>query len=241
VVASRASRGALAGALATLALLAAPSPAAADAPLRPTLRAAWTAQVVIPTLARRSPAGRRLFRLGTEARWGGGPVRLLVLRGARDGRDRLWLRVRLHTRPNDAAAWIPADRTRLRRTRWRVRVSTRARTVTVLRAGRPVRRFGAVVGAPGTPTPHGLFAIAERIRQRGGVLGPWALHLTAHSRVLFDFGGGKGRVAIHGRSGPLLADPLGSAASHGCVRLANGAVAWLAARALEGTPVVVRP
>jgi lipoprotein-anchoring transpeptidase ErfK/SrfK len=58
--------------------------------------------------------------------------------------------------------------------------------------------------------------------------------------VLEDYGGGKGRVAIHGRSGGLLADPLGTAASHGCVRLDNDAVSWLAARAVEGTPVVVR-
>jgi lipoprotein-anchoring transpeptidase ErfK/SrfK len=58
--------------------------------------------------------------------------------------------------------------------------------------------------------------------------------------VLDDFGGGAGRVAIHGRSGSLLADPLGTSRSHGCIRIDNAAVAWLAARAVEGTPVVVR-
>jgi lipoprotein-anchoring transpeptidase ErfK/SrfK len=47
-------------------------------------------------------------------------------------------------------------------------------------------------------------------------------------------------VAIHGRGGALLADPLGSARSHGCIRLDNGAIAWLAARATEGTPVAIR-
>jgi lipoprotein-anchoring transpeptidase ErfK/SrfK len=163
-----------------------------------------------------------------------------VLRSARDRRGRRWLRVRLAERPNDRAGWIRADHTRVRRTGWRVVVSTGARTVEVRRAGRLVRRFAAVVGTEVTPTPHGLFAISERIRQWGGVLGPWALHLTAHSQVLEDYGGGKGRVAIHGRSGGLLADPLGTAASHGCVRLDNAAISWLAARAVEGTPVVVR-
>jgi lipoprotein-anchoring transpeptidase ErfK/SrfK len=148
--------------------------------------------------------------------------------------------VRLPERPNDRAGWIRADHTRMRKTRWRVIVSTGARTVEVRRRGRRVRRFPAVVGAAGTPTPHGLFAIGERIRQSGGVLGPWALHLTAHSRVLEDYGGGKGRVAIHGRSGGLLVDPLGSARSHGCIRIDNGAISWLARRAIEGTPVVVR-
>jgi lipoprotein-anchoring transpeptidase ErfK/SrfK len=167
-------------------------------------------------------------------------VRLLVLRSALDHRGRRWLRVRLPERPNDRAGWIVADRTRLRVSPWRVVVSLGSRTVTVRHAGRVVRRFLAVVGASSTPTPHGLFAIGERIRQPPGVLGPWALHLTAHSRVLDDYGGGKGRVAIHGRSGALLYDPLGSAASHGCIRLDNAAVSWLAARAVEGTPVVVR-
>lgn len=39
----------------------------------------------------------------------------------------------------------------------------------------------------------------------------------------------------HGRP-----DPLGSAASHGCIRLDNAAVAWLAMRAREGTPARIR-
>jgi lipoprotein-anchoring transpeptidase ErfK/SrfK len=206
-----------------------------------THRMAHLAQVVLPTAIRARPGrGARRGRLATEARWGGGPVRLLVLRSALDRRGRRWLRVRLPERPNDRAGWIRADHARVRRTRWRVVVSTGARAAEVRFAGRVVRRFPVVVGAPSTPTPHGLFAISERIRQWGGVLGPWALHLTAHSQVLDDYGGGKGRVAIHGRSGALLANPLGTAASHGCIRLDNGTVDWLARRAVEGTPVVVR-
>jgi lipoprotein-anchoring transpeptidase ErfK/SrfK len=128
----------------------------------------------------------------------------------------------------------------MRTTRWRIVVSTGARTVEVHRGGKVVRRVGAVVGKPATPTPHGLFAISERIRQpRGGVLGPWALHLTAHSQELRNYGGGKGRVAIHGRAGALRADPLRSARSHGCIRINNRPVSWLARRAVEGTPVVI--
>ena len=217
-------------------------PTAARDPFVLTPRMAHLAQVILPTSvrARPGPRARRVGLLGTEARWGGGPVRLLVLRSARGRGGRRWLRVRLQERPNDRAGWVAADRMRMTRTRWRVVVSTGSRTVTVLRAGRLVHRFGAVVGTPGTPTPHGLFAIGERIRQPPGVLGPWALHLTAHSQVLANFGGGPGRVAIHGRSGSLLSDPLGTAASHGCIRLANSAISWLAARAVEGTPVVVR-
>lgn len=229
--------------LGALAVLGSASPATAGAPdpFALTPRAAHLAQVVVPTPVLAGPGrGPIRQRLATEARWGGGPVRLLVLRSSLDDRGRRWLRVRLPDRPNDRAGWIAADRTRMRTTPWRIVVSTATRSMEVRRAGRAVRRFPVVVGAPGTPTPHGTFAISERIRQAYGELGPWALHLTAHSRVLDDFGGGKGRVAIHGRSGALLADPLGSASSHGCIRMDNAAVSWLAERAVEGTPVVVR-
>ena len=227
-----------------LCVAATAAPAGARAPVDPfalTPRTAHLAQVVYPTAVRARPgAGARRGRLATEARWGGGPVRLLVLRSALDRRGRRWLRVRLPDRPNDRAGWVRGDHARTRATPWRIVVTTGSRTVEVRRAGRRFRRFPAVVGASVTPTPHGLFAISERIRQPAGVLGPWALHLTAHSHVLDDYGGGKGRVAIHGRAGALLADPLGSAASHGCIRIDNRAVSWLASRAVEGTPVVVR-
>jgi lipoprotein-anchoring transpeptidase ErfK/SrfK len=120
-------------------------------------------------------------------------------------------------------------------------VDVSLRRVRVLHGGRVVRSFPAVVGAPATPTPHGYFAVAEIVRQRDphGFLGPWALHLTAHSRVLDDYGGGPGTVAIHGRDGASLLDPLGSARSHGCIRIGNRAVRYLA-RVLEpGVPVTV--
>jgi lipoprotein-anchoring transpeptidase ErfK/SrfK len=104
-----------------------------------------------------------------------------------------------------------------------------------------VRRFGAVVRSCSTPTPSGLFAIYAKARQPvGSELGPWALHLTGHSNVLFNYGGGPGRVAIHGRAGDLLADPIGTARSHGCVRVQNGEISWLAAHVPEGTPVRIR-
>lgn len=65
--------------------------------------------------------------------------------------------------------------------------------------------------------------------------------LRANSDVLDNFGGGTGRVALHGRSGASLRDPLGSARSHGCVRMNNDVIRWLAGRVPAGTPVRVRP
>jgi hypothetical protein len=102
--------------------------------------------------------------------------------------------------------------------------------------------FRAVVGAPATPTPRGLAAIYERNRQpdAAGFLGPWALPLTILSNVLENYGGGPGRVGIHGRAGASLLDSLGSARSHGCIRINNRHVSWLASHVPAGTPVLIR-
>jgi hypothetical protein len=210
-------------------------------PDRQTAKRASVAHVVHPTGVRSGPGtGRTTQRLGTATAWGGGPVRLLVLRSALDAQGRRWLQVRLPDRPNGRKGWILRDRTSVSATPWRLVVSRSKRTLAVLRAGRLVRRVSVVVGARATPTPLGSFAVGEAIRQPRGTLGPWAIHLTAHSDVLDDYGGGPGRIALHGRSGALLADPLGSARSHGCVRMDNAFLRWLVPRAGAGTPVDVR-
>jgi lipoprotein-anchoring transpeptidase ErfK/SrfK len=105
-----------------------------------------------------------------------------------------------------------------------------------------VRTLRIVVGASATPTPLGLHAVYDPIRQPDprGFIGPWALHLTGFSTVLDNFGGGPGRIAIHGRSGASLRDPLGTARSHGCIRVDNDVVSWLARTLPRGTPVFVR-
>jgi lipoprotein-anchoring transpeptidase ErfK/SrfK len=230
--------------MAGLAAVAPGTAQAAAAHVRaPTSRVAWTARITVPTHAYARPGSPRvLVRLDTRAPWAGGPERLLVLGTRRDRHDRRWLKVRLDSRPNDAAGWIRADRAVVTSTPWRAVLDLSARRITVLRAGHVVRRFSAVIGAPGTPTPRGLFAVAEKVRQpsAGGFLGPWALHLTAHSDVLDDYGGGPGRVAIHGRGGASLLDPLGSARSHGCIRIDNDDVRFLARVMVPGAPVRVR-
>ena len=76
--------------------------------------------------------------------------------------------------------------------------------------------------------------------EQGDFLGSYILPLTSHSNVLQEFDGGDGRVE-DGRGGASLHDPLGSARSHGCIRMTNGAIDWLVrtvgADALPGIPV----
>ena len=138
-----------------------------------------------------------------------------------------WLRVLLPGRPNGSSRWMKADRVRLVETRWRVEIDLSARRLTLLRDGRVRRRFGAVVGAPGTPTPRGRFAIYETARQPDaqGFLGPYALHLTAHSDVLDDYGAGRGAsrsTAAAARASPIRSAPRARTAASGSTTPRSG-------------------
>jgi hypothetical protein len=169
---------------------------------------------------------------------------LLILARPRVADGRCWVLVRLPWRPNNAAGWLNANDVVIERTRWWIEVSTARRTLTVYRAGARVRTISVVVGKPSTPTPDGLFAVTWAIPWHpNDFLGSWVLELTAHSDVLQQFEGGDGTVGIHGRGGASLLDPLGSAASHGCIRLSNDSIDWLVGTIgedqLPGTPVQV--
>lgn len=164
---------------------------------------------------------------------------VLPVMGAVRGKDgNRWVHVRLPGRPSGHTGWILADQTIRSSTEWRVVVTVSAREVAVYRDGALVRTFPAVVPAPATPTPYGQFFVeeAERIAAPG-VGGPYALAISARSDIFQEFEGGPGQIAIHGTNG--LSNPLGSAASHGCIRLAPTAVTWLAKRIGAGVPVTV--
>lgn len=211
-------------------------------PAAPTTKRSFIAKVVTPVPVTSAPgSGRRLMRLGVHAPFSGGPTQLMIVGTAsRSGVG--YLKVALPKRPNGSSGWVKADDVLVSSTSYRVIVDTRTRRVTLTRAGKPIRSFRAVVGAPGTPTPTGLFAVSEIVAQPNprGFYGPLVMTLTAFSNVLESFAGGPGRVAIHGRGGASLKDPLGSARSHGCVRIDNGQISYLAARISPGTPVLIR-
>jgi hypothetical protein len=210
------------------------------APGPPSAAQAWVAKVVYPTVARSAPSvtATRRLTVSPVSAWGT-PTELLVLGTRVDGAGRRWLRVRLDYRPNGFAAWIEAEDTVLHPDSWRISVSREHREVLIYRADRLVRTFTAVVGKPSTPTPAGLFAVAAELPQPNPheFEGSWVLPLTAHSGVLRHFDGGDGQIALHGRGGASLIDPLGSARSHGCVRLANQTIGWIATHVPVGTPV----
>lgn len=94
------------------------------------------------------------------------------------------------------------------------------------------------MGKASTPTPPGEFFVEESIRLPAGAVGaPFALALSARSTVLQEFAGGPGQIALHGLWN--VGGTLGTAVSHGCVRLNTGAMRWLAARISPGVPVTI--
>jgi lipoprotein-anchoring transpeptidase ErfK/SrfK len=209
---------------------------------RPGPSAAWRAELEARTAVfDRMPAGsgRPSRRLSpSDAPW------LLILGVPRVAHGSCWLHVRLPWRPNAAAGWVAADKVFVQPTPWRIEISRGRRTLTLFRAGKPVRTMSVVVGKPSSPTPGGLFAVVWAIRWHPqDFLGSWVLELTAHSDQLRRFDGGDGTVGIHGRGGTSLRDPLGAALSHGCIRLSNASIDWLVrtvgGRRLPGTPVRV--
>lgn len=149
-----------------------------------------------------------------------------------------WVNVRLPGRPNGHEGWIPASGTRRTSTAWHVAIRLSTRRVTVYRDGRAKRRFAAVVGKPSTPTPRGRFFIEEAVELSSrDVGGPFALAASARSDVLQEFAGGPGQIALHGTDD--LSGALGTAASHGCIRLSTRAITWLARRIGSGVPLTI--
>lgn len=149
-----------------------------------------------------------------------------------------WLRVLLPGRPNSHKGWISTNRTRLTSTGWRILVKLSTRRLTVYYGGRVRRHFRAIVGKPSTPTPRGSFFIEEALALSSDEAGgPFALATSARSNAFQEFDGGPGQIGIHGRNN--LTGALGTATSHGCIRLGTRAITWLARRIGAGIPLTI--
>jgi lipoprotein-anchoring transpeptidase ErfK/SrfK len=231
-------RSAVALAAAATVAVAAPAASARTLPLvSPTqeLAVLLTPHGVRPAPGVPAPQGR------TIPAWApitGAATVLPVVGHARTSSGARWLRVMLPGRPNSSTGWIAQSGTRRASTSWRIAVNTATRRIRVYRRGQLVRSFAAVVGKPSTPTPHGRFFVEESIAMPAGSAGaPYALATSARSNVLQEFEGGPGQIALHGVTN--LGGVPGTAVSHGCMRLADANIRWLAMRVSAGVPVTI--
>lgn len=218
-----------------------PKPVAPPSPVQPpNPTRSWAGRLLVVATARAmpSPGGKPLRLLQPIAPLGAGPVWLQV-RGVKVVAGVRWVKVLLPVRPNGSEAWVRAADMVFRPIDLRVVIDVGDRKLHLYRGMRKLRSFPVAVGEPETPTPLGKFAVAEVIPTGDpkAFLGPIVMPLTAFSNVLNEYAGGNGRVAIHGTSKPEL---IGTAASHGCIRMRNADIQRLTRLVRGGTPVIIR-
>jgi lipoprotein-anchoring transpeptidase ErfK/SrfK len=159
--------------------------------------------------------------------------------GVRAGVDcrRTWYRVQLPVPPNGSSGWVAATAVRVYSVATRVTVRLSTRRLVVYRSNRPLFRARVAVGAAQTPTPTGRYFVNERfvLNDPRGPFGVAALGISAHSDVLKNWIQG-GPIALHGTDEP---NSIGSAATHGCIRLANEDMRRLFGLVPAGTPVLI--
>jgi hypothetical protein len=212
----------------------------ATAPLRAVLSnertsTTWAHPIEEAPIRARPVAGSRVLAHTHLATEDGFPEVYVLLSSVTDTQGRVWIQVRIPGRPNGRVGWV--DRTTLgefRVTHWLVEITRRSRRLKAYYNGK--LRFSAPVGIgkPRTPTPAGHFYIREIFKlPRSNAYWPYAIGTSDYS-TLTDWPGG-GVVGIHGDFGEPKLIP--GAPSHGCVRMRDRDLAWLAPRLTLGTPV----
>ncbi|HEV2874015.1 MAG TPA: L,D-transpeptidase [Thermoleophilaceae bacterium] len=253
-------QAALASAVAELAEAALGEGALGEAPLREAARGAAgdePAGGVLGAFAESRPSSARRYHRIAVVRGGvglserpGGPARLRVGSTTEFGSPRVlgvaarrgeWLGVVATERPNNRLAWVRRESPSLtlRRTGWSLHADLSARTVTLRKDGRRVRRMTVAIGRPGSETPTGRFSVTDKLA--GSDYGPYygccILALSGHQPNTPPGWTGGDRLAIHGTDSPST---IGAAASAGCLRGSDADLRALMAEVRLGTPVFIR-
>ena len=182
-------------------------------------------------ILRAAPGGRALVRVGPRGPLGGPLVFGVVgVRGS-------WVEVTAEALPNGRHGWARFGRdVSVQPVEWTLRASLSRRELSVLRDGQLVRTIPVGIGAPGSPTPTGNFAVAEKVTGPfGPAYGCCILALTARqphlppgwdTRITYY-------VAIHAGSGQ------GAAVSAGCLHATEADVRYLMRTVPLGTAVQI--
>ena len=166
----------------------------------------------------------------------GYPEVYLALRKHVDANGQEWTQIRIPGRPNGRVGWVQREWLgKFRSTKWRILVNRKTQRMTVFWNGKKRKRFPVGVGKRATPTPGGHFWIREkiRVRDKNSPYFPYALG-TANYSTLSEWPGG-GVVGIHGDwNQPQL---IPGRPSHGCIRMLDRQIAWVAKHVPVGTPL----
>jgi len=208
------------------------APEAQKAPPGPNFDIArlWSGRHVV---LRDAPGGGALARVGDETEFG---LPRTFWIAARRGD---WIGAHSPELANERLGWIRDDRENLRvySTPYWLEVSLSAQRIELNYGRRTLRRIPVTVGAAGTETPIGDYAITDSLAGAAipDYYGCCVLALSGHQTSLPAGWIGGDRIAIHGSAGPI-----GGAASHGCLRAGDRDLVALLARVPLGTPVFIR-
>ncbi|MBF4613959.1 L,D-transpeptidase family protein [Curtobacterium sp. VKM Ac-1376] len=200
---------------------------AVDAPTSTTVAAVRGATVPVS----RTPGGAATTTL-ENPQASGAPLVFRVV-DQQDG----WAEVQLAQRPNGSTGWVPTSAVALSEDPYAIVVTRSTNTLDLYKAGKVVDSYPVATGTGGTPSPTGRFALTELLAPTNDGYGPYAYGTTAFSDVLNSFGGGPGQIGLHGTDDT---SSIGTAASHGCIRMHNADITTLAELLPLGTPFQVR-
>jgi len=177
-----------------------------------------------------APGGELQERVGRKTEFGSSTVLSVVKK------KRPWVGVVSPELENGEIGWVRYDPKVIRvgSTRVSIRVDLSQRQVEVRRGDERINAFTVSVGALGTSTPTGRFAVTDVITGGLGVYGCCAVALSASQPNLPPDWIGGDRIAIHGWAGPV-----GEAASNGCLRATNRDMSVLVDQVRLGAPVFI--
>jgi hypothetical protein len=140
--------------------------------------------------------------------------------------------------PNGRPGWIDAapGTFTLSHAPVSLEIDLSTRLLRVHRGARVTRTTRVGIGAPGTPTPIGRFAVTDELNGAAysPVYGCCILALSAHQTHLPSGWTGGDRIAIHGGS-------TAGAVSNGCLHASTGALRYLMRAVPLGARVVIHP
>lgn len=205
-----------------------PRPARSRAPM---LRPPLAFHVRRRAMLRTAPGGRMVARIAT--RTGFKSPTILAVAARKPG----WVLVRTSLERHHVG-WLPLSAGALFSQPRTIVIDLSRRTLTVFHRGKLTDVYKVAVGTDATPTPHGRFAVTDRLRTHdpGSDYGCCILALNAHQPKILQGWGGGDRVAIHATPATWA---LGHAVSHGCVRSTNAALRQLMRHVRLGTPVTI--
>lgn len=179
---------------------------------------------------RSAPDGPVVARLGARTEFGS-PRTFAVTRAGSA------LKVITTELPNGRRGWVDGKGAlRLSRTTVALDVDLSARVLRVRAGTRLLRAMRVGIGAPGTATPSGRFAITDKLAgsRFSSVYGCCILALSGHQTNLPRGWTGGDRVAIHGGS-------TAGAVSTGCLHAAEADLRWLIRVVPLGAQITIHP